>query len=338
MAGLVSKVRRSVSSASVLAILAVVALSGATPVHAQPAGGWTAYEWVTSPSIQDLTGNSAVAQNQPLLAGHAYNLTVDIVVPSTLTSTPSFQVTVNPQVVAAPGQSVFWVVHNPSYPGYNRTAFVGGSKTVSLSYDQGTVKMSAYFQIPVNFTTPIAKYTSPSGNGTFSLHLPQTVTFVSVVPVGGTSTGYFSASVEDQDIQTYLTDYNQTSALVPSGKISSTFSTVVNSILAQAQNLDKLGLPSNGTALLSAIVPSAFPVPPSGSLQTTLLVGLAAAVVVIVLLAVLTVRSRGKSGYSLGIINDVQKDLAVLEVTAAKYDRAMADKLKSLRDKLSETS
>jgi hypothetical protein len=28
----------------------------------------------------------------------------------------------------------------------------------------------------------------------------------------------------------------------------------------------------------------------------------------------------------------------VLEVTAAKYDRAMADKLKSLRDKLSETS
>jgi hypothetical protein len=53
---------------------------------------------------------------------------------------------------------------------------------------------------------------------------------------------------------------------------------------------------------------------------------------------VLTLRSRGRSGYSSSLIGEVQKDLAVLEVTAAKYDRAMADKLKSLRAKLSDTS
>ena len=262
---------------------------------------------------------------------------MQITVPSTLTSTP-FQVSLNNQVGAAPGQSVYWVVHNPTYQGYNRSGFTGGVKTVSLNYYQGIVKMSTYFQIPVNFTSPIAKYSSPSGNGTLSLHLPQTVTFVSVIPVGGTPTGYFSASVEDQTIQTYLTGYNQTATLVPSGKIPSTYSSVINSILAEAQALNNLGLPDQGTTLLNAIVPSSFPTPPSGSLQTDLLVGLAAAVIVVVLLAVMMLRSRGKSGYSVGIINDVQKELAVLEVTAVKYDKAMADKLKSLRDKLGESS
>jgi len=323
-----------------LALLAVVTLSGATLAHAQSQGGWTANGWVSSGAIQDLTGNANLATGEALIAGHSYNMTLQISVPNTSTSTPQFQVSLNPRFgPATTGQSVYWVVHNPSYSGYNRTAFTGGSKTVAFNYVQGTVKLSAYFQVPVNFTIPIANYATPSGNGSLTLHLPQNnVIFVSVVPVGSTSSGSFLASVEDQTIQTYLTNYNQTADLVPSGKISSTYSSLVNSILSEAQALNKLGLPSNGTALLYAIVPSAFPVPPSGSLTTYLLVGLAGAVVVVILLAVLMLRSRGKSGYSVGIINDVQKELAVLEVTAAKYDKAMADKLKSLRDKLSESS
>jgi hypothetical protein len=245
----------------------------------------------------------------------------------------------NNLVLAAPGQSVYWAVHNPSYPGYDRTAFIPGDKSVTFNYTQGTLDLSAYFQIPVNFTNPSATFVTPSGNVTESLYLPQdNVIFVAVVPVGSTGAGSFSASVIDQTIQIYQTDYNQTSDLVPSGKISSTYSSLVNSILAEAQALDKLGLPDQGAKLLGALVPSAFPTPPNNSLNTYLEVGLAAAAVVVVLLAVLMLRSKGKSGYSVGIINDVQKELAVLEVTAAKYDRAMADKLKSLRDKLSESS
>ncbi|HVB95439.1 MAG TPA: hypothetical protein VND41_02405 [Nitrososphaerales archaeon] len=331
--------RLSISLASVLALLAVVTLCGATSVYAQSQTAWTATGWVSSGALFDLTGNSNLASGQPLTAGHSYNMTLQINVPNTSTSTKTFAVSLNPRFGPAVGQSVYWALHTSQYPGYDRTLFTASEKTVDFNYTQGTLKLSAYFQVPVNFTIPIAKYSTPSGNGTITLHLPQNnVIFVSVVPALSTGTGSFSASVNDQTIQTYLSDYNQTATLVPSGKISSTFQTIVNSILAQAQALNTLGLPDNGTALLNTIVPSAFPVPPSGSLQTGLLVGLAGAVVVIVLLAVLMVRSRGKSGYSVGIINDVQKDLAVLEVTAAKYDRAMADKLKSLRDKLSESS
>jgi hypothetical protein len=327
------------SFASILALLAVVTLSGATLAHAQTQGGWAPSGWVSGATISDLTGNTPLAQNQALIAGDSYNVTLTIVVPNTSTSTKTFQVSVNQNFLAASNQPIFWAMHTANYPGYNMTGFTGGSKIVTFNYDQGTFKLSAYFQVPVNFTNPSTTYVTPSGNVSQSIHLTQNgVIIASVVPVGSTSAGDFTASISDQTIQTYLTDYNQTASLVPSGKISSTYSPLVNSILSEAQTLYKLGFPDQGTTLLGTITASAFPVPPSGSLQTDLLVGLAAAVVVIVLLAVMTLRSRGRSGYSVQIINDVQKDLAVLEVTAAKYDKAMADKLKSLRDKLSESS
>jgi hypothetical protein len=335
-----SSLRRTPSLASVLALLVAVAIAGSTTVHAQSQTPWTSSGWVSSGTIFDLTGNSNLAQSSTLIAGHSYNLTLQISVPNTSTSTPNFEVSLNPRVLAATGESVYWVIHNPSgFPGYDPKSFTGSTRIVTLNYTQGLVKLSAYFQVPVNFTNPSATFVTPSGNVTESLHLPQNnVTLVAVVPVGSTGTGSFSASVSDQSLQTYANDYNQTADLVPSQKISSTYSSLVNSILAEAQALNKLGLPDQGTTLLNAIVPSAFPVPPSSSLQTYLFVGLAVAVLVVVLLAVMTVRSRGKSGYSIGIINDVQKELAVLEVTAAKYDKAMADKLKSIRDKLSESS
>ena len=334
-----SSLRRSVSLAFVLALLAVVTLSGASIVHAQTVGGWTANGWVSSGTIQDLTGNSNLAANSALIAGHSYNLTLQISVPNTSPGTKTFEVSLNNAVAAATSQSVFWVVHNPSYPGYNRTAFTGGSKTVTFNYVQGTAKVSAYFTIPTNFTAPMANYSTQSGNSSIALHLPQNnVILVAVVPFLSTGTGSFTASVEDQTIQNYVTAYNQASNYVPAGKIPSAYSSLVNSILNESQVLNKLGLPDQGTNLLDDLIPSAFPLPPNGSLTTDLLVGLVAAVVVVVLLAVMMLRTRGKSGYSEGIINDVQKDLAVLEVTAVKYDKAMADKLKSIRDKLSESS
>ncbi len=326
--------RKSLAFASVLALLVVVTVSGATFAQAQ-----SQPNWISSGSIQDLTGNSAVAQGQALLAGHAYNLTLQVNVPNTSTSTPHFQVSLNNMLQPTASPSLYWAVHTSTYQGYDRTNFTAGSKTVTFNYIQGTVKLSAYFLIPTNFTNPLAKAVTPSGNLTMPLHLPQKdVTLVSVVPVGSTGTGSFSASVEDQTIQAYNNNYNQTSNYVPSGKIPSAYSSLVNSILAEAQALNSLGLPDQGTTLLGALVPSSFPVPPSSTLQTYLIVGLAVAVLLVILFAVMMLRSRGKSGYSGSIINEVQKDLAVLEVTAAKYDRAMADKLKSLRDKLSESS
>lgn len=325
--------------APLCSLLAIAALFGAAPVSAQSQGGWIANGWVTSVTVFDMTGNAALAQNSPLVTGHDYNMTLKITVPNTSTSTPTFQVSINNLFNATKNQSPYWSIHTTNYPGYNRTAFVPGGKTVTLNYAQGTVSLSAYFNIPNNFTIPQAKYNTTSGTHSITLHIPQTnVVFISVVPLNSTATGYFAASVQDQTTQTFLNNYNQTAALVPSGKIPSAYSTIVNPVLNESQTLNRLGLPDQGTALLSALVPSAFPAPPNDTLMTYLLIGLGVAIILVILFAVLTLRSRGRRGFSSSLIGEVQKDLAVLEVTAAKYDRAMADKLKSLRDKLGETS
>jgi hypothetical protein len=330
--------RKSVCFAPIFLLLAVVWLSGVSFAHAQSQGAWTPNGWVSSGTVYDLTGNANLTQGQALITGHDYNMTLKIIVPNTSTSTPQFQVSLN-ALLQPTNQSVIWALHTSAYPGYDRASFNPGLKTVTFNYVQGTVRLSAYFKVPGNFTIPVAKYSTPSGNGSITLHIPQNnVIFVSVVPVGSTGSGSFSASVQDQTIQAYLNQYNQTANLVPSGKIPSAYSSLVSSIINESQALNKIGLPDQGTTLLGALIPSAFPAPPNGSLQTYLEAGLAAAVVVVILLAVMTLRSKGKSGYSSSLIGEVQKDLAVLEVTAAKYDRAMADKLKSLRAKLSDTS
>jgi len=333
------RLRKTVYFAPVLLLLAVVSLSGVPFAHAQSLGGWTPSGWVSSGTVYDLTGNANLTQGQALVTGHDYNMTLKIVVPNTSTSTPQFQVSLNSLLQPANSPSVFWTLHTTTYPGYNPKSFNPVLRTVTFNYTQGTVRLSAYFKVLGNFTIPVGRYSTPSGNGTITLHIPQNnVIFVTVIPVGSTFTGSFSGSVQDQTIQAYLNQYNQTANLVPSGKIPSVYSSLVNPILNESQALNKLGLPDQGTTLLGALIPSAFPTPPNSSLQTYLLIGLAVAVVLVVLLAVMMMRSRGRSGYSTSLIGEVQKDLAVLEVTAAKYDRAMADKLKSLRAKLSDTS
>ena len=42
-------------------------------------------------TISDLTGNANLAQNQPLIAGHSYNMTLQINVPNTSTSTKTLR-------------------------------------------------------------------------------------------------------------------------------------------------------------------------------------------------------------------------------------------------------
>lgn len=283
--------------------------------------------WVSVVSVFDITGNASLQTSQPLLAGHAYNVTMQIAVPFTQTSSEFFPALSN-KMLAHGAQ--FWYVLTPGYAGYNSSAFVPGSRTIGFHQVTGTLVLSAIFQIPANITLVTT--------GNFTRHLAQSDFSLVVVNVsGGSSVGLVSANIEDQTIQTYLTTYQAKSTLISSGKIDSTYTNIVNSILTESQALYALGLPDQGTTLLNTLDPSAFPAPPSTTMITALTVGVVVAAVVVVLLLVVVIRGRGKKGYSSGIVSEVQKELAILEVTAAKYDRALADRLQALRNKLGET-
>ncbi len=284
--------------------------------------------WASVVAIHDLTGGTTVSPGQPLLAGHSYNVTFSIAIPYNQTNS-QFKVSLSPLLQRQGSQ--FWYVQTPRYAGYNASNFVPGNKTVNFTQIQGQVDLSAVFQIPVNLTLR-----SVSG---VVLHLAQNdFPLITVSVSGGAQVGNVSQTVQDQTIQTYLTTYQQDSTLVSSGKIPSTYSSFVNNILNQSQSLYGSGLVTQATSLLGVLTSSSFPAPPNNSTATYLGVALVVVIIVAVVLAVMGMRRSGKSSVTSSVISDVQRELATLEVTATRYDKNLADRMKALRERLNDAT
>lgn len=282
--------------------------------------------WASVVSVRDLTGGTTVQSGQPLIAGHSYNLTFSIAVPFNQTNS-QFQVSLNPDLSQQGAQ--YWYVLSPNYGGYEASNFTAGDRTVSFTQIQGQLTLSAEFQIPVNLTLR-----SASG---LVLHFPQEdFQLVTVSVSGGSQAGNVSLNVQDQTIETYLSTYQQDSNLISSGKIDSSYSSFVNNVLNQSQSLYSAGLVSQATSLLGVLTSSTFPAPPNSSNTTFLAVGLIVVLVIAVVFAVLAFRRRGQSSVTSTVLSDVQKELAMLEVTATKYDKNLAERLKALRERLND--
>lgn len=228
-----------------------------------------------------------------------------------------------------PQGAQYWYVETPNYAGFNATSFTAGDKTVSFTQIQGQLVLSAEFAIPVNLTLKSA----PG----LVLHFPQIdFPFVTVKVSGGSQVGNISLTVEDQTIETYLTTYQQDSTLISSGKIASSYSSFVNDILNQSQSLYSQGLVSQATSLLGVLTSSSFPAPPSNTSSTLLAVGLVVVLIIAVVFAFMAFRRRGQSSVASTVVSDVQRELAMLEVTATRYDKSLAEKLKALRERLND--
>ena len=208
-------------------------------------------------------------------------------------------------------------------------AFTAGDKTVSFTQIQGQLTLSAEFQIPVNLTLK-----SASG---LVLHFPQNdFQLITVSVSGGSVAGNVSLNVQDQTIETYLNTYQSDSRLISSGTIDKSYSSFVDNILNQSQSLYSSGLVSQATSLLGVLTSSTFPAPSNSSTETYLGAGLVVVVIIAVVFAVMALRKRGQSSVSSSVVADVQKELAMLEVTASRYDKNLAERLKALRERLND--
>lgn len=311
-----------------LLFAALFVVSAAAPLAAAQSQS----NWLSLVSVFDITGNASQQASQPLLTGHAYNITMQVTVPFSQGSS-QFSLNISPFLQQQGSQ--YWYVKTPSYAGYNSSTAQLGSKGISFKQVQGSFVVSAIFAVPLSLTLQtFANQTF----GNFTRHFAYAnFTYVTATVLPSSPVGYLGVTVEDQTIQTYLATYAEKSTLISSGQINSAYSTVVKGILAQAQALYVLGLPQQGTDVLNTITPSYFPAPPSTTMSTALLVGVVVAALIVIVLAVLLVRGRGKRGFTSGVVSEVQKELAILEVTAAKYDKSLADRLQALRNKLGET-
>lgn len=299
-----------------------ILVSMAVPVAAQSSN------WVSVTSVRDLTGNATLQPGQALLVGHAYNMTIRVSVPFNQTNS-RFQVSLNGFML--PQGAQFWYVETPHYGGYTPSNFTAGLRTVSFKQVQGSLSLSTIFLVPVNLTLQQA--------GPLTLHLPlDNYSIIAVTVTGGASVGSVAMTVEDETISTYLNTYQSKSTLISTGQIDSAYSQLVNGVLNASQGLYKIGLADRATSLLNVLAPSAFPAPPNPTLFYALLGATVLLAIIVIALFVVMLRGRGKSQYTSAVANEIQKELASLEVTASKYDKSLADRLKALRDRLSEAS
>ncbi len=291
------------------------------PVQAQSTN------WTSVISIRDLTGDQTLAPSAPLVAGHTYNATISVSVPVGPTNS-IFNVSLNQAL--EPNGSQFWYLHTPGYAGYDRATFTSSLKQVTFNWKPGTLVLSAIFLVPVNLTT-----VTTSG---VTLHFAkETFPLVTITSTGGIE-GTVGVPVVDQSIQTYLSDYQTASTLVSSGKVSSTYSSLLKALLAETQSMYQAGLTTQASSILESLTPSTLPSPPSSSYVSYLVGALVLLAVLAAALAMVYVRGRGKIGYSEGIVNEISRELASLEVVAGRYDKGLADQLKTLRNRLEESS
>ncbi len=282
--------------------------------------------WVVLSSIRDLTDNVNLQDGQALIAGHSYNVTFTVNVPYTQTQS-EFQVSLYPEMGQHSTQ--FWFLLS-SYGGYDPNKFTAGLQNISFNQVEGELALSVLFSIPQDFTI-----TSGNLNQHF---IKSNISIVTAKVTGGATVGTLQGQVSDQAIQAYLVAYSQKSTYISQGKIDSTYTTVVNGILTQAQTIYSMGLPENALAVLDVIEPSNFPAPPNNTLNTLLIIAVAAILAIAVLTAIAHLRTRSKLFEMNYMVSEVQKELAALEVSVAQFDRKLGDQVKALKDRMGENT
>jgi hypothetical protein len=310
-----NSIRRKISL-----IIGILLLLTISDVHAQPVN------WLTVSSVRDVTGNVLLLQNQPLLAGHAYNITIEIDVPFNQTLA-RFEVAIDQEMDSNGPQ--FWYLLSSKYGGYDPTIFSPGSRNVLFNQVEGVLVLSALFSVPSDITT------SESGGLTLRF-AKDNFQVIQVSVTGGAIVGKAAFRISDSAIETYLDTKTKKSSLIPTGAIDQTYTTLVNNIIQQAQALYQIGLPEEATALLNIVDPTNIPAPPNTSFVLYMGVGIVLSIVVAIVLALLYLRGRTRHAYTLAIVDEVQRELSGMEVTAAKYDKNLAEKIKNIRDRLSE--
>jgi len=282
--------------------------------------------WISLVAIQDKTSSTSVAIGKPLLAGHSYNITIQIDVPFTQSGS-NFDVALDSSMTASGTQ--YWYLLTKNYLGYNSTTFKPGERSIRFTQVEGKIQLAVLFSVPATITV------RQSLGDTYRF-MQEDFALVRVLVTGGSTVGVQSINISDASIESYLTAVSQKSNLVPSGQIDKAYDSLVKGILTQADAVYRLGQPEKATDLLNIISTGNFPAPPSNSLQTILIGAVAVVAVAAVVGFLMFGRANSKASMKASAIDDARNELASLEVTAARYDESLASQLKRLRDKLEE--
>ena len=285
-----------------------------------------AQNWISLVSVQDKTSKTNVPIEQPLLAGHSYNITIQIDVPFTQGGS-NYDVALDNKMMSSGTQ--YWYLLTKNYGGYDSTTFTPGEKSIRFKQVEGKIQLAILFSIPADVTVK-------QSLGMTYRFMQKNFPLVQVIVTGGSNVGVQNFNLSDASIENYLTTVNQKSGFILAGQIDKSYNSLVNGILAQADVIYLIGLPEKATDILNVISTNNFPAPPNNSLQMILMGAVAVVAIAAIFCFLMYSRANTKSSLKTSAIDDARNELASLEVTAARYDESLSSQLKRLRDKLEE--
>jgi len=314
-------VRTSIALASLIAISIIIAIYPARISEAQ-------VNWISSYSIRDLTDNRDLASGEPLIAGHSYRIAMTIQVPDTLQGV-TFTINLYRDMNATAPAAQIWIVESEGYQGFDRAAFRPAEHSVVFNRIQGTLRISATFQVPQNFNI-VSSY------GGVVIREPKDNIPVIYIVSGGSTVGNINLRIVDSVIQTYETLYKERSNLIPSGSVDRAYEPLINSLLSQASSLASQGLYDQAISLLRSVDPRSLPQPPSGTIVIALGGAAGALAAAAAALFVMLSRARASRDDALEKIRQARNRVAGIKVRAQKLDRVLAQEIEDIEKLLGD--
>jgi len=313
------------------AILAVNLLLLLTAFSMVPAHGQSQGQWIVSYTVRDLqTGQilqqSSNTKNSPIVSGIELNITFTI---NVTVGAPSVSLKLSTAMQHATLQDRVWELQSLGYPGLSSSNYNPNAATIYFTQDVGSLTMSCYGSVQQGVTL------TDIGNGIVLDRAINNFGLVILTGPDGTVLDQASTQIVDAKINEYQQLYSAANSKLSTlqGTADPAYVALYTSVLNDSSLLANQGfIDSAITALNSPSVTQAAPVSnTTSSLFLPSVIGLA---VVIVLLAYLFVRARGKVSYVQMVVEDQIKDLEGLSLRASKIDRTVASGLEGVKDRL----
>ena len=320
---------------AILAISFFLLILGSSMAPVRGEGG---QKWITSYTISN-SGTSQVYQKvnfqtgmnntltQAILVGDELNVTFTV---SVSTSAPYASLQVSTTMDHSAIESTYWQLQS-NYAGINAQSYNPNQQSVSFNQTAGTLVMSCYGKIPISATQ-----TQISG---ITLHKTAQPILIKLTGPDGAVLDQIVVNVIDSKISQYQTAYNNALTQYHNFQtlgVDPAYLTLYKNVLDGAQTVSNQGLVDNAIITLtqlSASNPASIKTPIEATLFIPAVIGLA---VVVVIVAFLFVRARGKSSYYSLVIEDQIKDLEGLTMRAARVDKTIASSLDGIKERLQQ--
>jgi len=303
-----------------IGFLAIIAVSFAV-ITPSFAGAESTGSWLTGYTF---TGPQPYEQRY-LVTDTVYNMTLTITVPQVPSGVQQFSVILPPYVQPLNSYTPFFKLCN-NYAGItSQTTSQLYSREITFNAVPGQLVLNVIFYVPDSAVSSTFSY----GGSTITVTKPFSAPIVSVM-WGGVNEGDLTYTVVTSSVLQYM----NLSTKLAAAKIPQNYASVIEAINTSASQLASDGLYAQANSLLESTLSASYPAPPSMSLTYMAFVLAAVGFVLAAVGFVLYFRSRGESEDRAEAIRKTLVELSGISTSAAKYDRALAQKIDDLLKEL----